>query len=100
MKRRGLLGAILASAVAPAYVGSTVLMPVRKIIVPPIPSLFDPDSFALDTDYVHPTRAAMEVMGLMAFGFQPTKQEHRAIHTFVREHQWPDKRAAGGGGER
>lgn len=34
IKRRGFLGAILAAGVAPAFVGSQILMPVRKIIVP------------------------------------------------------------------
>lgn len=34
MKRRSFLGSILAAGVAPAFVGSSVLMPVRKIVVP------------------------------------------------------------------
>jgi hypothetical protein len=34
IKRRGFLGAILAAGVAPAFVGSSILMPVRKIIAP------------------------------------------------------------------
>lgn len=34
MNRRGFLGAILAAGVAPAFVGSSILMPVRKIIEP------------------------------------------------------------------
>ena len=32
--RRGFLGAMLVAGVAPAYVGASVLMPVRKIVVP------------------------------------------------------------------
>jgi hypothetical protein len=34
MNRRGLLGGILAAGVAPAFVGSSILMPVRQIVVP------------------------------------------------------------------
>lgn len=34
MKRRGFLASILAAGFAPAAVGSGVLMPVRKLIVP------------------------------------------------------------------
>ena len=38
MQRRGFLGALLAAGVAPTFVGSSVLMPVRKIITPePLP---------------------------------------------------------------
>lgn len=33
--RRGFLGAILAAGVAPAFVGSNVLMPVKKLWTPP-----------------------------------------------------------------
>lgn len=35
MNRRGFLQSILAAGVAPAFVGSSVLMPVRKIVVAP-----------------------------------------------------------------
>lgn len=34
MDRRGFLGAILAAGVAPAFVGSSVLMPIRKLFIP------------------------------------------------------------------
>lgn len=34
MDRRGFLKSILAAGVAPAFVGASVLMPVRKLIVP------------------------------------------------------------------
>ena len=34
MNRRGFLAGILAAGAAPAFVGSSVLMPVRKIILP------------------------------------------------------------------
>jgi hypothetical protein len=34
MNRRGFLGAILAAGVAPAFVGSRVLMPVRRLVAP------------------------------------------------------------------
>ena len=34
MDRRGFLGAILAAGVAPAFIGSSILMPVRKIVIP------------------------------------------------------------------
>lgn len=34
--RRGFLGAILAAGVAPAFAGSGVLMPVKKLWVPPV----------------------------------------------------------------
>lgn len=42
--RRGFLASILAAGVAPAFVGSSVLMPVRKIVAPEIwvPSKADP----------------------------------------------------------
>lgn len=33
--RRGFLGSILAAGMAPAAIGSGILMPVRKIIAPP-----------------------------------------------------------------
>ena len=36
MQRRGFLGAILAAGMAPAYVGASVLMPVKQIIAPEI----------------------------------------------------------------
>lgn len=36
MNRRGFLQAILAAGVAPAFVGSSILMPVQKLWVPPI----------------------------------------------------------------
>ncbi len=35
MKRRGFLGAVLAAGVAPAFVGSKILMPVRALALPP-----------------------------------------------------------------
>jgi hypothetical protein len=35
MNRRGFLSAILAAGVAPAFIGSSVLMPVRKLWTPP-----------------------------------------------------------------
>lgn len=34
MNRRGFLQAILAAGVAPAYIGSSILMPVKSIIAP------------------------------------------------------------------
>lgn len=34
MNRRGFLSSILAAGVAPAFVGSSVLMPVKRLIVP------------------------------------------------------------------
>ncbi len=37
MNRRGFLQSILAAGVAPAVVGSGILMPVRKIIAPRLP---------------------------------------------------------------
>ncbi len=36
MNRRSFLSSILAAGIAPAVVGSGILMPVRKIIVPPL----------------------------------------------------------------
>jgi hypothetical protein len=35
MNRRGFLGGIFAAGIAPAFVGASVLMPVKKIIAPP-----------------------------------------------------------------
>lgn len=35
MQRRSFLAAMLAASTAPAYVGSGVLMPVKKLILPP-----------------------------------------------------------------
>ena len=43
MDRRSFLGAILAAGVAPAFVGSSILMPVRKLFVPPSPWPVDVD---------------------------------------------------------
>jgi hypothetical protein len=40
MNRRSFLGAILAAGVAPAFAGSGVLMPVRKLWTPPLPILW------------------------------------------------------------
>lgn len=34
IKRRGFLGAILAAGVAPAFIGSSILMPVKAIALP------------------------------------------------------------------
>lgn len=34
MNRRGFLQAILAAGVAPAFVGSSILMPVKKLVLP------------------------------------------------------------------
>ena len=34
MNRRGFLKAIFAAGVAPAFIGSSVLMPVRKLVMP------------------------------------------------------------------
>ncbi len=36
MNRRGFLSAILAAGVAPAFVGSSVLMPVRSLVLPTV----------------------------------------------------------------
>lgn len=38
MNRRGLLGAILAAGMAPAAIGSGILMPVRRVWVPSFPT--------------------------------------------------------------
>lgn len=51
MNRRGFLGAILATATAPAIVSSGVLMPVRKIWTPAEPF------FAIDEGHTDATRA-------------------------------------------
>lgn len=51
MNRRGFLGAILATATAPAIVSSGVLMPVRKLWTPAEPF------FAIDEGHADVTRA-------------------------------------------
>jgi hypothetical protein len=57
MQRRGFLGAILAAGVAPAFVGSSVLMPVRKVlaaepaqIIAPASTIFAPSGGIIPGD--------------------------------------------------
>jgi hypothetical protein len=46
MNRRGFLRGILAAGVAPAFIGSSILMPVRKIITQPQSLTITPEWFA------------------------------------------------------
>lgn len=54
MNRRGFLSSILAAGVAPAAIGSGVLMPIKRIVLPEYLEIIDPTMDALRYATLYP----------------------------------------------
>lgn len=56
MNRRGFLASILAAGVAPAAIGSGVLMPIKRIVLPAYCEILDPtmDALSYPSKFLYP----------------------------------------------
>lgn len=97
MKRRSFLAGILAAGMAPAAVGSGILMPVRKVWVPPAPKVFSGIDLGFDDrgiltlyDGAGNLLTTMELPSVVRIGDMPVAPEsaldaHRAWRDYRLE---------------
>jgi hypothetical protein len=70
MNRRGFLASILAAGVAPAAIGSGVLMPIKRIVLPEYLEIVDPTVNAL----IYATLYPMEIGRYEGFRYITSQQ--------------------------